>query len=201
MTSPSDPSDANPQSLLQSVRACQWCAAHLPHPPRPVLQWHPEARILIIGQAPGLRAHQSGVPFDDASGDRLRAWLGLDRETFYRADRLAIVPMGLCFPGSGARGDLPPRPECAPRWQGALLNGLPQVKLTLLLGRSALHAHAAPRRGSVTEYVLVWRDGWPEKVPLPHPSGRNNRWLKHNPWFEQTLLPKVRRRIEEVMSD
>jgi uracil-DNA glycosylase len=186
-------------SLLAEVRACTLCSAHLPLGPRPVLQAHPAARILIAAQAPGRKVHETGLPFNDASGDRLRAWLGVTREVFYDASQLAIVPMGFCFPGTRDGGDLPPRKECAPRWREPLLSHLKQLQLTLVIGRYAMAYHLPDERESLTESVRAWRKHWPMLVPLPHPSPRNNGWLKRNPWFEQELLPVLRTRVAAVL--
>jgi uracil-DNA glycosylase len=186
-------------SLLSAVRACTLCAEHLPLGPRPVLQLHPAARILIVGQAPGRKVHQTGVPFNDASGDRLRAWLGLPREVFYDSRQIALLPMGFCYPGTGAGGDLPPRAECAARWRKPLLATLRRLQLTLVLGSYALDYHFGSGTASVTERVRSWRSTWPRLVPLPHPSPRNNRWLRQNPWLERELLPAVRTRVAQVL--
>lgn len=188
-------------ALLARVRACTLCAEHLPLGPRPLLQAHAGARILLAGQAPGRKAHASGLPFDDASGDRLRAWLGLDRPRFYDATRIAIVPMGLCYPGTGASGDLPPRPECAPAWRAALLAHLPHIELTLLLGRHAIGYHLPEARGRALADVL---QGWLREptpvVPLPHPSPRNMAWMKHHSWFEAEVLPALRAQVTRLMA-
>ena len=186
-------------SLLAEVRACTICEAHLPLGPRPVLQLHPKARILIAGQAPGTKVHASGVPFDDASGNRLREWMGVTRETFYNPEQIAILPMGFCFPGSGQSGDLPPRPECAPAWREQLLGKLRHLEITLVLGKYAQTYHFGEARASVTELVKAWRTYWPNTVPLPHPSPRNNLWLRRNPWFETELLPSLRARVSKVL--
>ena len=187
--------------LLVEVRACRHCAAELPLGPRPVLQCAPGARILIAGQAPGRRVHASGLPFDDPSGERLRAWLGIDRETFYDAARIAILPLGFCYPGSGRGGDLPPRPECAELWRRPLLDALPRIELVLALGRYAQAYHLGAAAGTLTERVRAWRDHWPAVLPLPHPSPRNNRWFRQNPWFEAELLPVLRERVETLLRD
>jgi uracil-DNA glycosylase len=187
-------------TLLARVRACQLCAAHLPHGPRPVLQAHADARILIAGQAPGRKVHASGVPFDDASGERLRAWLGITRATFYDPRQVAILPMGFCYPGTGRTGDLPPRPECAPAWRQPLLDHLPRLRLTLLLGQYALAWHLPGHQGTLTEAVRQWRDHGPALLALPHPSPRNNGWLSHNPWFEAELLPALRTRVAQALA-
>lgn len=187
-------------SLLREVRRCTLCAEHLPLGPRPVLQFHQDARILLAGQAPGRKVHESGVPFADASGERLRAWLGVTPEVFYDPRRVAILPMGFCFPGTGKAGDLPPRPECAPAWRETLMRHLTDLKLTLVIGQYAQAYHLPESQASVTETVQAWRTYWPRVVPLPHPSPRNNIWLRRNPWFEKELLPRLRRRVAEVLS-
>ena len=187
-------------SLLTKVRACNICEAHLPLGPRPILQLDPTARVLIAGQAPGKIVHETGVPFDDPSGKRLREWLGVTREVFYDPRQIAILPMGFCFPGSGNSGDLPPRPECVPAWREQLLEHLHQLELTLVLGRYAHAYHFGEASSSVTELVQSWRSYWPKLVPLPHPSPRNNRWLRGNPWFEAELLPSLQQRVSKVLS-
>lgn len=188
-------------SLLTEVRACVLCAEHLPLGPRPVLQVLPSASLLIVGQAPGRKVHETGVPFNDASGDRLRQWLGISREVFYDARQVAILPMGFCFPGTGRSGDLPPRPECAPAWRAALLSHLKSLKLTLVIGQYAQAYHLPNAAASVTEAVQAWQKYWPDVVPLPHPSPRNNLWLKRNPWFEEELVPVLRNRVAEVLAN
>ena len=187
-------------SLLADVRACALCAGHLPLGPRPVVQVHPQARILIAGQAPGRKVHETGVAFNDASGDRLRTWLGISREVFYDARKVALLPMGFCFPGTGTSGDLPPRPECAPAWRAALLAHLNNLQLTLVVGRYAQAHHLPGQRASLTAAVQDWRRGWPHTVALPHPSPRNNLWLKRNPWFEAELIPLLRARVSEALA-
>jgi uracil-DNA glycosylase len=187
-------------SLLAEVRGCTLCAQHLPLGPRPVLQVSPSARILVAGQAPGRKVHETGVPFDDASGDRLRTWLGVSRETFYDASQIAILPMGFCYPGTGKSGDLPPRPECAPAWREKLLARLKGLELTLVIGQYAQDYHLPDAGDSLTEVVRAWRKHWPRVLPLPHPSPRNNIWLKKNPWFEAELLPVLRDRVAKVLA-
>ena len=184
-------------ALLARVRECRLCADQLPHGPRPVLRAAPSARLRIVGQAPGTRVHETGIPWNDASGDRLRQWLGLERAAFYDESRIAIVPMGLCFPGSDAKGgDRPPRRECAPLWHPPLRARLSEVRLTLLVGSYAqAHYLGERRRDSMTATVAAWRDYAPEYLPLPHPSWRNSHWLKQNPWFETEVLPELRRRV------
>lgn len=186
-------------TLLTDVRACTLCAAHLPLGPRPVVQIHASARILVAGQAPGRKVHASGIPFDDASGERLRDWLGVTRETFYDPKQFAILPMGFCYPGTGTSGDLPPRPECAPAWRQKLLSHVPKLELSLLIGQYAQAYHLPGARTSLTELVQAWREHWPKVVPLPHPSPRNNIWLKRNPWFGDKLLPVLRKRVAQVL--
>jgi uracil-DNA glycosylase len=188
-------------ALLKEVRSCTLCAEHLPLGPRPVLQFDPAARILIAGQAPGRKVHETGVPFNDASGDRLRDWLGLSREEFYDPKQVAILPMGFCYPGTGKSGDLPPRRECAPAWRAGLLAQLTQLKLTLVVGQYALAYHLPDERGSLTDIVGRWRSFDPDTVPLPHPSPRNNLWLARNPWFEKELVPVLRQRVSEALQD
>ncbi|SNS11079.1 Uracil-DNA glycosylase [Noviherbaspirillum humi] len=188
--------------LLQEVRACRLCEAHLPHGPRPVVQAAESARLLIIGQAPGRKVHDTGIPWNDASGRRLRHWLGMDADVFYDPDRVAILPTGFCYPGKGRSGDLPPRPECAPRWHAPLRERLPQVRLTLLIGRHAqLFALRGRNRPTLTETVAAWRDYLPEFLPLPHPSPRNQAWWPANPWFERELLPELKRLVAEALQD
>lgn len=187
--------------LLADVRACTLCAADLPCGPRPVLQLHASARILIAGQAPGRKVHTSGVPFDDASGERLRDWLGIDREVFYDARQIAILPMGFCYPGTGRSGDLPPRRECAPQWRAGLLQAMPRIALTLVIGQYAMDWHLpAHKAQSLTETVRAWRECGPTLLPMPHPSPRNNLWLKANPWFEAEVVPALQARIRSVLA-
>ncbi|MEM7020994.1 MAG: uracil-DNA glycosylase family protein [Pseudomonadota bacterium] len=188
-------------SLLTDVRACQICATHLPHGARPVLQAGQHARILIAGQAPGRRVHGSGVPFDDPSGDRLRAWMGIGKDEFYDSRKIAILPMGFCYPGAGRSGDLPPRAECAPQWRQRLLAQMPEIKLTLVIGQyaQAYHLPGNPH-ANLTATVRAWREFWPQALPLPHPSGRNNIGLRKNPWFEAEVLPQLQRSVADLLS-
>lgn len=185
--------------LLSSVRGCTLCQAQLPLGPRPVLQLARSAKILIAGQAPGARVHASGIPFLDASGQRLRQWLGIDEATFYDPQLVAILPMGMCYPGTGPSGDLPPRPECATTWRARLLQQLPQRQLTLVIGQYAQAWHLPGGTQSVTETVRNWRAHWPQVLPLPHPSPRNNRWLRDNPWFETEILPLLQESVATLL--
>lgn len=190
--------------LSDEIRACRICAERFAatqtaHQPRPVAWFAPQARILIAGQAPGLKVHMSGKPFTDPSGDRLRLWLGLKEAQFYDRDKVAIVPMAFCFPGySAKKSDLPPPAICARTWQGRVLQSLPEIKLTLLVGGHAQRFHLGGK-APVTQTVAAWRDHAPRVFPLPHPSWRNTGWLKQNPWFEAELLPVLRGRVQELM--
>lgn len=188
------------ETLLNDVRACRACASNLPLGPRPVLRASATARILIVGQAPGLRVHTSGTPWDDLSGERLRAWMGVDKEIFYDAARIAIIPMGYCYPGRGKGGDLPPRRECAQLWLDQLLARMPQIELTLLIGQYAQrHFLGQRRKASLTDTVSAWPEYAPQYIPLPHPSPRNQPWFKRHPWFEQQLIPVLRTRIDALL--
>jgi uracil-DNA glycosylase len=194
------PNDDTLEALLTEVRACRVCEAHLPLGPRPVLRADARARVLIVGQAPGTRVHATGIPWNDPSGDRLRAWLAVDRDAFYDEQRFAIIPTGFCYPGRGRSGDLPPRPECAPLWHPRLRALLPEIGLTLLVGQYAQAFYLGERsRGSLTDTVRAWRDYLPEFLPLPHPSPRNTRWLQVNPWFEQDVIPVLRKRVHALL--
>jgi len=202
-SAPSRSPNPNPElalrDLLVEVRACRQCA-DLPLGPRPVLRATTSARVLIIGQAPGTRVHASGIPWDDPSGDRLRAWLGLDRATFYDPARIAIVPMGLCYPGRGRGGDLPPRAECAPQWHRRIFELLPNLALTLLIGRYAQEYYLGRARAPLAERMRHWPLAAADQLPLVHPSPRNRRWLMRNPWFEAELIPVVRRRVHDCLA-
>ncbi len=186
--------------LLSEIRACTLCAEHLPLGPRPVVQADARARILIVGQAPGRKVHDTGLPFNDASGDRLRIWLGMSREVFYDESRVAIVPMGFCFPGTGKSGDLPPRPECAPAWRAALLAHLQNVELVLVIGQYAQAWHLPGQGPTLTDVVQDWRKHWPRTLPLPHPSPRNNAWFKRNPWFAEEVVPQLQARVAQLLA-
>lgn len=187
--------------LLKRVRACTECVDFLPLGPRPVVQASVGARVLIIGQAPGTAVHESGVPWDDKSGDRLREWLHMDRETFYDPDKVALIPMGFCYPGRKDKGgDNPPRPECAPLWHDKLLAQLPEIELTLLTGMYAQKYYLADRaKKTLTETVRAWRDYAPEYLPTPHPSWRSANFIKRNPWFETEVLPWLRGRVVDLL--
>jgi len=190
------------EQVARAARACTVCQPRLDHEVRPVFTGSGQARIRIIGQAPGTRVQASGTPFTDPSGDRLRAWMGVSEAEFYDETKIAITPMGLCFPGLDAKGaDKPPRPECAPLWQDRFTHSLPNVKLTLLIGQYAQKRYlGAQRKATLTETVSHWRNYWPQYVALPHPSWRNNAWLKRNPWFEQDVLPVLKSRIRSMVS-
>jgi len=187
--------------LLREVRACRLCEASLPLGPRPVLRADARSRILIVGQAPGTRVHATGIPWNDPSGERLRAWLQVDRAVFYDARRFAIIPAGLCYPGRGRSGDLPPRPECAPLWHPRLRALLSEVGLTLLVGQYAQALYLGRRRkATLTETVHAWHEYLPRFLPLPHPSPRNTRWLQVNPWFEREVIPALRARLRPLLA-
>lgn len=187
--------------LVSKAQACTVCAANLPHPPRPVLRVSPTARLLIVGQAPGRRVHETGIPWNDPSGDQLRAWLEMTRDEFYDASRIAIVPTGLCYPGTVKGSDLPPRPECAPLWHPPLRAAMPGIRLTLLIGAYAQRYYLGKRCGrTLAETVHAWRDCLPEHFPLPHPSPRNRLWFKRHPWFEQEVLPALREWVGAVLA-
>ena len=188
-------------ALMSALRACTVCAPHLPLGPRPVVRGLPAARLLITSQAPGTKVHETGLSFNDRSGDRLREWLGVDRDTFYDESRIAILPMGFCYPGRYERGgDLPPRPECAPLWHERVRALWPCIALTLLVGSYAIDYYLkGEKRPSMTETARAWRDYLPEFLPLPHPSWRTTLWEKKNPWFAAEVLPELRRRVAALM--
>jgi uracil-DNA glycosylase len=194
-----DASEQELSALLTRVRACTVCAEFLPAGPRPIVQVGRRARVVVIGQAPGRRVHESGIPWDDPSGTRLRAWLGLTSDEFYDPDIVALVPMGLCYPGSAKSGDLPPRPECAPLWHESLLSKLPDDRLEVIIGTYAQKRYIAERSATLTATVANWADYLPTQIVLPHPSPRNHHWLGKNPWFEAETLPAVRARVRQVL--
>ena len=186
--------------LVKEIRSCTICAVHLPLGPRPIIQVSSTVKILIVGQAPGSRVHETGIPFNDPSGDRLREWMGIDKEVFYDDKKIALVPMGFCFPGTGKSGDLPPRSECADTWRVKLLEQLPNITLTIIVGQYAQAWHLEKdNKENLTETVMAWRDYWPKAIPLPHPSPRNNIWLKKNPWFEEEVLPSLKKKVQAVL--
>lgn len=184
-------------NLLDEIRACRVCA-DLPLGPRPVLQISPTARILVASQAPGTKVHHSGIPFSDASGDRLRDWMGVSKDEFYDPGLVAIVPMGLCYPGRAGSGDAPPRAECAPLWRERIMAQLRAVRLTLLIGGYAQVERLGP--GAMTDRVRAFRDYLPEVLPLPHPSWRSQVWMRNNPWFEAEVLPALRAAVREALA-
>ena len=186
--------------LLTEIRACKHCEADLPLGARPVLAASQTAKILLVGQAPGIRVHGSGIPWDDASGKRLRQWMGVSEDDFYDESKIAIVPMGFCYPGTGSTGDLPPRKECATLWHDRLIAQMTEVKLTIVMGRYALtYVLGGRQKRNLTETVADWKSFTPDTLPLPHPSPRNNRWLKKNAWFESDVLPWLKRRVKKLM--
>lgn len=188
-------------ALLHRIRACTICAAALEAGPRPVVQFARSSRLVIVGQAPGAKVHESGVPWQDASGDRLRDWTGLGADEFYDPKKVALVPMGFCYPGKGANGDLPPRPECAPLWHARVFDLLPEKRLVLLVGSYA-QAHYLPAikgRKTLTEIVRGFQSCGPDFFPLPHPSWRSGIWMKRNPWFEAEVLPPLRKAVRQAL--
>ncbi|EHZ2551975.1 uracil-DNA glycosylase family protein [Vibrio vulnificus] len=188
------------EPLLTQIRACQVCASALPLGANPVVQAHSEAKILIIGQAPGTKVHHTSIPWNDASGNRLRAWLDIEKQTFYNPKQIAIMPMGFCYPGQGQSGDLPPRKECAPLWHEALLKLLPNIELTLLIGQYAQNRYLSNKPKTLTETVQNWQAWLPDYLPLPHPSPRNTLWLRKNPWFEEQTVPYLRQQVHQRLS-
>lgn len=191
---------ASLDALKKAAAACRLCEPHLPLGPRPVFQVSRKARILVAAQAPGTRVHETGITFNDPSGDRLRDWMGIDRELFYNPEQFAILPMGFCYPGRGTSGDLPPRQECALAWRQHFLDRLPNIQLSLIIGQYAQgwHFRESPHR-TLTERVRDWQSFPASLIPLPHPSPRNNIWLRRNPWFEEELVPDLRRRVASVL--
>jgi uracil-DNA glycosylase len=188
------------KQLLTEIRNCEICIKHLPLGPRPVVAAHPNAKIAIIGQAPGTKVHSSGIPWDDASGKELRKWLGISSEDFYDETKVAIVPMGFCYPGKGKSGDLPPRPECAPQWHAALLSRMPKIELILLIGMySQKYYLKGKARRTLTETVQNYNEYLPRYFPLPHPSPRNRFWLTRNPWFALEAVPKLQQKVKDIL--
>lgn len=186
--------------LLAEVRSCRTCQSDLPLGPNPILRARRSAKILIVGQAPGIKVHQSGIPWNDMSGKRLRTWMNVSDNVFYDDTRIAIIPMGFCYPGKGPSGDLPPRKECAELWHQKLLHSLPNIRLALLVGLYAQKYYLKDPRATLTETVKAWRQYEPEYFPLPHPSPRNIGWLKNNGWFESETIPHLRKRVNELLS-
>jgi uracil-DNA glycosylase len=188
--------------ILADIAACRACAPYLPHVPRPVTRVREETRILIAGQAPGRLVHETGLPFNDPSGNRLRQWMGIDRETFYGRPEIGVAAMAFCFPGTNPKGgDYPPPPRCATMWRAPLLAELPNVELTLLVGSYAQDWALPGRTGkTMTETIARWREFGPHVLPMPHPSWRNTGWLKHNPWFEEDVVPFLRQRVADILA-
>ena len=187
--------------LLKEVRACTLCAEDLVDGVRPVIQANETARVLVAGQAPGSKVHATGIPFDDPSGERLREWMNIDAQTFYDESKVALVPMGFCYPGKGRSGDLPPRPVCAQTWRTPILDALPNIKLILVIGQYAQAWHLDKVEKNLTETVRAYRNYPPNILPLPHPSPRNNIWLRRNAWFGEQVLPELRLRVEAALAD
>lgn len=182
-------------TILTSARNCEVCAHHLPLGANPIIQAAPNAKLLIIGQAPGLKVHQTSIPWNDPSGTRLRSWLGIEETQFYDPNQIAIIPMGFCYPGKGRSGDLPPRKECAPLWHQKIFAQLPNVTMTLLIGQYAQNYYLKDKPKTLTETVRQWQDWAPRYIPLPHPSPRNNLWIKRNQWFEGEILPYIQQHV------
>ena len=188
------------EALLEEIQGCSICKVFLPHKPRPIVAGSINSRLLIIGQAPGRRVHESGIPWDDPSGDQLRKWLNVEKEVFYDTSKIGLMPMGFCFPGSGKSGDLPPRPECAPTWHERLIKAMSNVELTLLIGQYAQkHYLEKTFKKNLTETVNAFEDYLPNYLPLPHPSPRNRMWIKRNPWFEESLVPNLQERVAKLL--
>ncbi len=188
------------EKLLQSIRKCEICKEHLPLGPRPIISAHPKSKIALIGQAPGTKVHASGIPWDDPSGKQLRNWMGISDEDFYNPQKIALIPMGFCYPGKGKSGDLPPRPECAPQWHNELLGHIPNLKLTILIGSYSQNYYLKGNAfKTLTETVQHFENYLPGYFPLPHPSPRNRFWLTKNPWFEKEVLPEFHTRIQQVL--
>lgn len=188
------------EELIEQAKQCRICEEHLPLGPRPVFLAHVSARILIASQAPGLKVHQTGIMFNDPSGERLRDWMGIGKDIFYDETKIAILPMGFCYPGRGKSGDLPPRPECAPKWRQPFLEHLKNIQLTLVIGKYAMDYHLPDAPKTLTETVKQWQNYSPAIFPLPHPSPRNNIWLKKNSWFTEEVLPELKKRVAEVLA-
>ena len=202
MRSDEEKTFASMEELLRAIRSCRLCEEHLPLGPRPVIRASETARILIVGQAPGIRVHETGIPWNDPSGERLRRWLDVDKSTFYDEKRIAIAPMGFCYPGKGTRGDLPPRKECAEAWRVPLHEHLPKLKLVLLIGQYAIAEYLRSRRKrNLAETVAAWREYFPPYCPLPHPSPRNIQWFRRNPWVEDEIVLSIRREFHRILTE
>jgi uracil-DNA glycosylase len=187
------------RKLLEDIRSCTLCKAHLPVGPRPIVSLHPKSKILIIGQAPGMKVHASGVPWDDASGKELRRWLGVEPEIFYDENIFALMPMGFCYPGKGTSGDMPPRPECAPQWHKKILSNLKQIELTILIGQYSQAYYLGDRaKDNLTETIRAYKTFFPQFLPLPHPSPRNRIWQKKNAWFEKKVVPELQMLVSRI---
>lgn len=186
--------------LLTEIKACKLCESELELGANPVIQAHKDAKILIIGQAPGVKVHRTSIPWNDPSGDRLRDWLNVDKNCFYDSNNIAIMPMGFCYPGKGKSGDLPPRKECAPLWHARVLSLLPKIELTLLIGQYAQNYYLPDKPKTLTETVHQWRRWSPSVMPLPHPSPRNTLWLRRNPWFEENTIKHLAKEVERILS-
>ena len=188
------------ESLLKKIRACDHCSAHLPHKPNPVIRAHQDARIIVIGQAPGTRVHKTGIPWNDPSGQLLRQWMEVDDETFYDVTKIALVPMGFCYPGKGTSGDLPPRTECAPLWHGKVFSKIKQAKITLLVGQYSQGYYLGERKSkTLAETVRNFRAHLPAYFTLPHPSPRNRLWLRKNAWFEKEVVPELSKHVRRAL--
>lgn len=187
------------ESLLVQIRSCKTCEGKIPFAPRPIIAATSEARILIVGQAPGTRVQNTGIPWNDPSGDKLREWMNIGKDRFYDSSLIAIMPMGLCYPGKGKSGDLPPRKECAPQWHDAVLEHMPNLELTLLIGQYAQKYYLDDASKTLTDTVKRWREFSPDYLPMPHPSPRNRIWLKKNPWFEEEVVPELRDRLKALL--
>ena len=187
-------------ALKKNIKACVLCEDYLPYTPKPVFSFSKKSKILVVGQAPGIKVHESGIPWNDASGDRLREWMQVSKEQFYDTNYFSIVPMGLCYPGKGKSGDLPPRRECAEKWMQPILGKIPQIKLTLLIGQYSQQWFLnGTKKNTLTKTVKSWKEYQPKYFVLPHPSPRNNIWLKKNPWFEKQLVPRLKRKVKELI--
>lgn len=187
------------EDLLAEIRSCRICEQSLPLGANPIVQFSENSRILVVGQAPGTRVHKTGIPWNDPSGNNLRKWMDIDSEVFYDTSKIAIVPMGFCYPGKGKSGDLPPRTECAEAWHEKILDHLPNLQLTLLIGQYAQNYYLKGRLGTLTETVQNWKAYQPRFFPLPHPSPRNNIWMRKNPWFGEEVLPQLKKSVRSVL--